>query len=64
MAELIKMLYAMWTCGLEEACIRWGCTLALPGEYSWTIHVWWQCGLMSNYFDHFFSYASFISCNL
>jgi len=28
------------------------CTLAPPGEYDWTVHVRWRCGLMSNYFDH------------
>ena len=29
-----------------------GCTLAPPEEYDWTVHVWRQCNLMSNYFDH------------
>ena len=28
------------------------CTLAPPGKYEWIVHVRWQCGLMSNYFDH------------
>jgi len=22
-----------------------GCTLAPPGEYNWTVHVWRRCGL-------------------
>jgi len=30
----------------------YGCTLAPPGEYDWTVHVWQRCGLMSNCFDH------------
>ena len=27
----------LWTgvCGTKESCIRWGCTLAPPGEYHW-----------------------------
>jgi len=25
--------------GPKEACIRWGCTLAPPGEYHWTVHM-------------------------
>ena len=29
-----------------------GCKLAPPGEYNWTVRVWWRCSLMSNYFDH------------
>jgi len=28
------------------------CTLAPPDEYDWTVRVWQQCSLMSNYFDH------------
>jgi len=35
--------------GSKETCIRWGCTLAPSGEYDWTVHVRWRCGLMSNY---------------
>jgi len=27
------------------------CTLSQPGEYDWTVLVWQQCSLMSNYFD-------------
>ena len=34
--------------GPKEPCIRWGCTLALSGEYDWTIHKQRQC----NYLDH------------
>jgi len=41
---------------VATAAIFWlcvyGCTLAPPGEYDWTIHVWQRCGLTSNYFDH------------
>jgi len=29
-----------------------GCALVPPVKYDWTVNVWWQCGLMSNYFDH------------
>jgi len=31
--------------GPKEACIRWGCTLAHPGEYDWTVHVRRRCSL-------------------
>jgi len=31
-----------------------GCTLAPPGEYSWTVRLRRRCGLVSNYFDHLF----------
>ena len=47
--------HAVWNMdsgGPKEACVRWGCTLAQPSEYRWTVHVRRQCGLMSNYFDH------------
>jgi len=30
----------------------WEGTLAPPGEYNWTFHLWRQCSLISNYFDH------------
>jgi len=46
---------AVWDAELglaREPCSRWRCTLAWPSEYDWTVHVWWWCGLMSNYFDH------------
>ena len=41
-------------CGPNQPCIRnrWGCTLAPPGEYDWTIRVLWRCGRMLHYFDH------------
>jgi len=38
--------------GIGTVRMRWGCILALPGEYDWTVYVLWRCGLMSNYFDH------------
>jgi len=31
--------------GPKEACNRWGCTLAPPGEYQWTVHMRRRCGL-------------------
>jgi len=31
----------------------WEGTLAPPGGYDWTVRLRQQCGLMSNYFDHF-----------
>jgi len=37
----------------ETQCI-YGVTLAPPGEYYWTVRLRRRCGLMSNYFDHFF----------
>jgi len=39
------------------AYIGWGCTLAPPGKYHWTVHVWWRCGLLSNYFDQWLHFA-------
>jgi len=36
----------------REACIKWSCTLAQPGEYDRTVHVRQRHGLISNYFDH------------
>ena len=45
---------------LAMATIFWlsiyGYTLAPPGEYDWAVHVRRRCGLMSNYFDHLFSF--------
>ena len=37
--------------GSKEASIRWGCTLAQPGEYDWTVNVRRRCGLFVK-FDH------------
>ena len=42
--------------GPQVACIKWGCTVASPGEYHWIVHVWQQCGPLSNYFNHLFKY--------
>ena len=36
--ERIEMPFGWQTHGPKEACVRWGCTLAPPGEYYWTIH--------------------------
>jgi len=30
---------------VKDAIIRWGCTLALPGEYDWTVRVRRRCSL-------------------
>jgi len=30
-------------CWPKEACVTWGCTLVLPGKYSWTVHVQQSC---------------------
>ena len=49
--------------GLKEAQVQsyspggtnvlsWEGTLAQPGEYDFTVHLRWQCGLMSSFFDH------------
>ena len=47
--------YAVWVVDSDwpkEACVTWGAHLAPPGEYDWTVRVWRQCSLMSNYFAH------------
>jgi len=33
----------------------WEDTLVPPGEYDWTVRLWWRCSLMSNYFDHLYN---------
>jgi len=35
--------------GPKQACVRWECILAPPGEYDWTVR---RCGLMSRLFEH------------
>jgi len=42
----------------KEPCVRYGSTLALTVKYNRTVYAWWQCGLKSYYFDHFFSCLS------
>ena len=57
-----QLNWLRWRLGCE---LRWAqgsmywmrctnCTLQPPGEYNQTIHVWWRCGLISNYFNHLF----------
>ena len=38
-----------WPCGPREPSIRWGCTLAPPGEYNWMIGA---VRPLLDYFDH------------
>jgi len=38
--------------GPKETCIRYQWTKGPPGKYHWTVHVWQQCSLLSNHFDH------------
>jgi len=38
-------IWGMDSGGPKEACVRWGCTLAPPGKYDWTVYVWRWCGL-------------------
>ena len=57
-AELIEMLLGMWTEVGPRKHIRWRWTVAPPGKYDWRVHVWRWCGLLSSYFDHFFSELS------
>jgi len=47
MAEAIEMPFGILTwSGSKEACVRWWCPLALPGEYDWTVRVQrQQCSL-------------------
>ena len=33
--------------GPKKACVRWGCTLAPPSEYHWTVHVRRRCHLFA-----------------
>jgi len=52
-AEPIEMPFGMWTrVGPRKHALEWGCTLAQPSKSDWTVHVRWQCSLLSNYFDH------------
>jgi len=47
----------------EEACIRWGCKLAHPGNlYHWTVHVRRRFGLLSTYFDHLLLLFQSVKC--
>jgi len=39
-AEPIEMPFGLWTEVGPSICWA-GCTLAQPGEYYWTIDVWW-----------------------
>ena len=39
-------------CQLYSSCVRCGCTLALPGQWDWTICARRRCGHVSNYFEH------------
>jgi len=39
--------------------VTWG-ALVSHGRYSWTVHVQWRCGLMSNYFDHLLSHRTVV----
>ena len=54
-AKRLNRLRCRLCCGHEwlqvSVYIWWGCTLAQPGEYHWTVHVRRRCGLMSNHFD-------------
>jgi len=46
MAEPMEMPFGFWVVDSgapKEACIRWGCTVAQPGEYDWTVHVRRRC---------------------
>jgi len=54
-AEPIEMPFEIYTrMGPRNHVLRDDvrCTLSQPGEYQWTVHVRWRCGLLSNYFDH------------
>ena len=57
---------AVWTVDSDvpkEAGVTWRCTLAPRGKYDWSVHVQWQCGLSSNYFDHVFIIIIVINAN-
>jgi len=50
---------------VQKACIRWRCTLALTGEYDWTVHVRLRCGLfcqMTLTYSRFFQCFNNIVC--
>jgi len=50
-AETIEM-FLVTDMYLLNRVLDWVCTLALPGEYEWTIRARQRCGPMPNYFDH------------
>ena len=39
---------AVWYLDSGRPKERWGCTMAKPGEYQWTVHVRRRCSLLSN----------------
>jgi len=46
--EATEMLFGVWTWVSPRKRARWGCTLSPLAEYDWTMHVWWQCGLLTS----------------
>jgi len=51
----IEMPFGLWTrVGRRKDCYMG--TLALPGEYDWTVRVRRRCGRMWNYFDRLFHF--------
>ena len=58
-----RALWWTYFCEPKEPCITWGCTLAPPGEYDWTIRARWRYGLRSNYFDTCLSFLGRIVCS-
>jgi len=52
-------------CHGNHFCLSiYGCTLAPPGEYDWTVRVRRRCGLMSNYFDQLLIFEDSFAANV
>ena len=56
-AEAMKMPFRIGTSVGPRKRLRWGCTLAPPVEYHYTIRVQRRCGLLSDYFDHLLNFC-------
>jgi len=56
-----SIIFARWC-----QCAHMEGHIVPPGKYDWTIHLRWRCSLMSNYFDHLFTYVGqlFLSASL
>jgi len=57
-----SVVFARWRqCAHAEGYIRW---FAPPGDHDWTVCLRRRCSLMSNYFDHLFSFRKKLDSTL